>query len=92
MTIYTMRPVIDVDELEDAVNQQFGCEISDLAALLFGDEYYNDSYKSLYYGSLEVYRGRPWESEEKTRLRNLVYTYLKDILPDYDSVLVNVSW
>lgn len=92
MAIYTMRPVIDVDELEDAVNQRFGCEIAELANLLFGDEYYNDSYKCLYYDRLEVYRGRAWENEEKIRLRNLVYTYLKEILPDYDSVLVNLSW
>lgn len=47
MTI-NMYPVVDLYELERAVALQYGENkyFSDLAPLLFGDQYYNDSYQS----------------------------------------------
>ena len=89
---YTLFPVINADELRRAVNQQYGVEIEDLADLLFPSEYQNDSYKYFYYDELEEYHGFPWEDEEEIRLTNLVKTYLKDTLPKYDAVLIDVSW
>lgn len=92
MAIHTMMPVVDVDELEDAVNAQFGCEIAEMRNLLFSDDFSNDSYQSFWYGQMEIFEGRSWQNEEKIRLRNLVRAYLQDTIPDYDRVLVNVSW
>ena len=92
MSIYTMMPVVDADELEEAVNTQFGCEIDDIRNLLFDDEYNNDSYMSFWYGAMEVYQGRIHQNEERIRLRNLVCTYLQDVIPDHDRVLIDVSW
>ena len=92
MSIFTMYPVVDYNTLKDAVNLQFDTDIDDICKLLFGDNYVNDSYKSFYFGEMEEYHGYSWENEENIRLRNLVRTYLKDALPDYDYVLIDVSW
>ena len=43
IAIHTMMPVVNVDELEDAVNAQFGCEIVEMRNLLFSDDFSNDS-------------------------------------------------
>ena len=90
--IHTMMPVVNVDELEDAVNAQFGCEIAEMRNLLFSDDFSNDSYQSFWYGKMEIFEGRSWQNEEQIRLRNLVRAYLQDTIPDYDRVLVDVSW
>jgi hypothetical protein len=92
MAIHVMMPVVDVDELEDAVNAKFGCEIVEMRNLLFSDDFNNDSYQSFWYGKVEVFEGRSWQNEEQIRLRNLVRAYLQDTIPDHDQVLVNVSW
>ena len=92
MAIHIMMPVVDVDELEDAVNTQFGCEIDKMRNLLFDDDYNNDSYRSFWYGQMEEYKYPTWQDEEKIRLRNLVRAYLQDTIPDYNRVLIDVSW
>lgn len=92
MAIHIMMPVVDVSELEDAVNAQFGCEIAEMRNLLFSDDFNNDSYQSFWYGKMEVFEGRSWQNEEQIRLRNLVRAYLQDTIPDHDRVLVDVSW
>ena len=93
MAIYTLYPVVDADELERAVNQQFDCGIDEIRNLLFDDDYQNDSYKLFDYFDMEEYFD--WmgpADEEAIRLRNLVRAYLQDTIPDYEMVLVNVSW
>ena len=44
MSLYTMYPVVDIDELRSAVEIQYDIEIYDIRNLLFGDDYHNDSY------------------------------------------------
>lgn len=88
MAIHTMMPVVDADELERAVNAQFGCEICEICNLLFGDNYTNDSYQGFWYGELEVFHGHSWEDEEEINLRNLVRTYLQDTIPEFSRVLI----
>lgn len=80
MSLYTMYPVINADDLERAIELQYDIHIDDIRNLLFDDDYSNDSYKSF---DLED------EYEDEAEL---VRTYLKDILPDYSYVLINVSW
>lgn len=91
-SIFQMYPVVDAHDLEDAVNRQFGCEIDDMRNLLFGDNYSNDCCKTFWYDTDEVYTGSEYQNEEEIRLRNLVCAYLRDVLPDYCAVLVDVSW
>ena len=88
MTI-NMFPGVDLYELERAVILQYGENeyFSDLAPLLFGDQYYNDSYQSF---DLE-----DDESDDPTPeavARQCVRTYLKDLLPDYSQVLIFICW
>ena len=93
MAIYTMYPVINAQDLEEAVNVQFGVEIGEICSLLFDDDYQNDCCKYFYYGDMEKYKD--WMSdidEEAIRLRNLVRAYLQDTIPDYTCVLIDVSW
>ena len=92
MVIHTMMPVVSADELEKAVNMQFGCEIHDITNLLFGDNYYNDSYQGFWYDELETYEECDDMAEEEIRLRNLVRTYLQDTIPEFSRVLIDVSW
>lgn len=80
MSLYTMYPVINANDLERAIELQYDIQIDDIRNLLFDDDYSNDSYKSF---DLED------EYEDEVEL---VRTYLKDILPDYSYVLIDVSW
>ena len=93
MAIYTMYPVIDVTDLEDDIRIQFGVDVEDeMRNILFGDDYQNDCYKSYYFADDEEYTGESWQNEEEIRIRNLVNAYLRDILPDYERVLIDVTW
>lgn len=89
--IYTMYPVIDIRDLEEAVNRQFDVDL-ELRELLFSDYYANDSYKRYWYDEMEEYEGHEWQDEEQIRYENMVKAYLQDILPDYQAVLIDVSW
>ena len=80
MSLYTMYPVINANDLEHAIELQYDIQIDDIRNLLFDDDYSNDSYKN--FDLEDEYEG---EAE-------LVRTYLKDILPDYSYVLINVTW
>ena len=93
MAIYTLYPVVDADELEHEVNLQFDCDITNIRNLLFGDSYSNDSYMLFdYFDQEEYFDWMGPADEEAIRLRNLVRAYLQDTIPDYEMVLVNVSW
>lgn len=93
MAIYTMCPVIDVTDLEDAIRIQFGVDVEgEMRNILFCDDYMNDCYKSYCFADDEVYEYPAWQNEEHIRIRNLVNAYLRDILPDYERVLIDVTW
>ena len=93
MAVYTMYPVIEVNILENEIKTQFDVDVEDdLRNILFGDNYQNDCYKSYCFEDDEEFHGYAWEDEERIRIRNLVNAYLRDILPDYTHVLINVTW
>lgn len=92
MAVYTMYPVIEIGVLEDELLTQFGVACGNLASILFGDNYQNDCYKSYCFKDDEEFHGYAWEDEEGIRIRNLVNAYLRDILPDYERVLIDVTW
>ena len=91
MAIYTIYPVIEIDELEQAVNRQYGTDL-DLRELLFNFDYSNDCMKRFWYDEIEEFENKPWQDEQQLREIALVKTYLQDILPDYCAVLLDVSW
>lgn len=93
MAVYEMYPVIDVYDLEDELKTQFGVDVEgELRDILFYEDYMNDCYKSYYFADDEEYTGKSWQNEERIRIRNLVNAYLRDILPNYERVLIDVSW
>lgn len=93
MAVYTMYPVIEVGVLEDEIKTQFDVDIKgELRKILFYDNYMNDCYKSYCFEDDEEFHGYAWEDEERIRIRNLVNAYLRDILPDYTHILVDVTW
>jgi hypothetical protein len=87
-----MRPVIEVRTLENELKTQFDVEVDNLRDILFGDNYQNDGYKYYYFNNDEEYTGKFWQNEEAIRIRNLLNAYLRDILPDYERVLIDVTW
>lgn len=92
MAVYTMYPVIEVGVLEDEIKTQFGVDVQgELSSILFYDNYMNDCYKSYCFEDDEEYK-YSWQNEDHVRIRNLVNAYLRDILPDYTHVLVDVTW
>lgn len=94
MSLITMLPTVDAFDLEKAVNIQYGLNIDDIHELLFEGHYYNDTYSSFDLNDIEEYDEELMEpeAEERIYLRNLIRGYLKDILPDWDSVLIDTSW
>ena len=93
MAIYTMTPVIEVDDLADELLTQFNVDVGEeLRNILFNVDYVNDCFKSYYFADDEIYTGKVWQNEEEIRIRNLVNAYLRDILPEHERVLVDVSW
>lgn len=93
MAVYRMYPAIEADVLENEIKTQFDVDIEDdLRSILFYDNYQNDCYKPYYFEDDEEFHGYSWENEEHIRIRNLVNAYLRDILPDYTCVLIDVTW
>lgn len=91
---YTMKPVVSVDEIEKAVELQYG-ETIELRTLMWPSEFMNDSYKSLYFSDDQIaeYEENPDDYEEEERRQTLlVYSILKDAFPGMDEILVDVSW
>ena len=92
MAVYEMFPVIEVGVLEDEIKTQFGVDVAgELSSILF-DSYMNDCYKPYCFADDEVYKYPAWQNEEHIRIRNLVNAYLRDILPNYECVLIDVTW
>lgn len=92
MAIFTMLPTIEVRVLEKELKIQFDVDVDNLSGILFYDNYQNDCYKSYCFADDEVYEYPAWQNEEHIRIRNLVNAYLRDILPDYERVLIDVTW
>lgn len=78
-----MQPTTTINALADAVNLQYNLNLDsgDLLNLLFYGDYQNDCYKTYYY-----------DDDNSDITRNLINQYLRDILPAFDSILIDVSW
>jgi hypothetical protein len=86
-------PVIDVYDLEKAIEIQFGEEVLahyEMRQLLFGDQYINDCYMRYYFG--DVFEADEFDDENQASVLNLINQFLRDEFPGLDAVLVDVSW
>lgn len=99
---YEMRPVIDIWDLHDALEAQYGEEFTEqyggnanyLCYFLFGDSYTNDCYKS-HYLEIEEFDpiNCPWQNEQHIHIMNCINTLLLNTLPaGTERVLIDVSW
>ena len=90
-----MMPVIDSYELQEAMKAQYGPDFfgedGTIEDALFED-YNNNTCEYYFYGSDEKYEGKFWQVENYVRIRNCINGYLRDILPDYERVLISISW
>ena len=89
---YNILPVIEIGALEEALTIQYGEGFNDLRQLMFGDCYMNDVYCAFWFDNLEEYEGKYWQNEEDIRKMNCIKTFLQDTFPNYNRVLVDVSW
>ena len=79
-----MMPTVSSYELEEAIKLQYGLDV-EIPTLLFPEDFMNDCFKEY------AYKDTRWDefcgSEELC-----VRQYLRDVLPQYESILVKISW
>ena len=81
--LYEKLPVIEITELEYALKKKYGRNILknyDLAEVLFGTEYINDSCKYFFFDEIEEYKNLNWQNKEKLHIQNCVKLLLQNIL------------
>ena len=94
--IIERRPVIDIIDLEREVIARYpelekDIEYYEIRAIMFDDDYNNDCYKEYFFGEDYKYE-YPWQNEEKIKIENIIRAYLREVLPDEDHVIIDVSW
>ena len=92
MSIYENIPVVDMYELEKALNLQYGENFNEIPVLLFGDDYMGGVCKPFFFDKMEVFSYPQWQNEEEIRLRNLVRAYFQDVFPERNMVLIHIYW
>ena len=79
-----MMPTVSSYDLEEAIKQQYGLDV-EIPTLLFPEDFMNDCFKEY------AYKDTRWdefcESDELC-----VRQYLRDVFPQYESILVKISW
>ena len=96
----TTVPCFWVGDLENALEAQYGPEfIQEIRAkhngirrLMFDDFYMNDVCCKYYIDEMEEYEGHSWQDETHIRLENCIKTFLRDMFPGYDYVVVDLMW
>ena len=79
-----MMPTVSSYDLEEAIKQQYDLDV-DIPTLLFPEDFMNDCFKK--YAYKDTREDEFCESEELC-----VRQYLRDIFPQYESILVKISW
>ena len=83
----TMMPVISASELERELEIEFGT-IIEVAPTLFDTDFQNDCYKLLFIDENSYLEAH----DEGGYKRELIIGYLREAMPNYDKVLIDVSW
>ena len=99
MLKYYMAPCLWVEDLAQALEVQYGTEFMNeieenggLRIFLFRDCFMNDVCCMYSISELEVYEGLYWQDETRIRLENCIKTFLQDIFPNCDYVVIDVMW
>lgn len=79
-----MMPTVSSYDLEEAIKQQYDLDV-DIPTLLFPEDFMNDCFKE--YAYKDTLEDEFCESEELC-----VRQYLRDVFPQYESILVKISW
>lgn len=79
-----MMPTVSSYDLEKAIKQRYNLDV-DIPTLLFPEDFMNDCFKE--YAYKDTRENEFHESEEPC-----VRQYLRDAFPQYDSILVKISW
>ncbi len=79
-----MKPVIDSNDLGEQIKAQYNLDLC-IPEVLFPEDFMNDCFKEYYYKDV-------WEDEVFPSDEACVRKYLCDTLPQYDSILVKISW
>ena len=94
---YTIMPVIWVGDLEDALIDHYGPEFKsdycNLRNVMFGDYYMNDVAKD--YDIVDIPEFNPensWMDETQCRLEERIKTFLHDMFPDHERVMIDLMW
>ena len=91
---YKMMPVVEANEIEKAVELQYGVNI-ELAPLMWPEDFQNDCYKSLCFDDDMVAdcEEDEYDNEQSRREHLMIYSILRDIFPEnIRTILVDVSW
>lgn len=73
-----MMPTVSSYDLEEAIKQQYDLDV-DIPTLLFPEDFMNDCFKE--YAYKDTREDEFCESED-----------LRDVFPQYESILVKISW
>lgn len=94
MLKHEMMPVINIDELEDAICEKYNYKFQhNLRQLLFDTGFMNDVFVRYWFDEDIVYKGLPWQNESHIKEQNLVNRFLREYFKgEYDAVLVDVTW
>ena len=84
---YCMAPLVAVSELEEAIKIQYGVELN-IEKLFWGHgTEYEELYYDCEYGEDEIW----WYGENAVSQMNLVFSFLRDTIPDYRCIIVNLG-
>ena len=72
--------------------QEIRSKHNGIRRLMFDDFYMNDVCCKYYIDEMEEYEGHSWQNEDYIRLENCIKTFLRDMFPDCDYVVVDVMW
>lgn len=97
---YATVPCFWIGDLENALEAQYGPEFTQeirdkhngMHQLMFGECFMNDVCCKYYIDELEDYEGCSLQEEASIRLENCIRTFLRDIFPDFDYVVIDVTW
>ena len=93
---YDRHVVVDSFELAKAIALQYGLDNDDfdIANLFWPGDYMNDccKYLGIEDGCDECDREDAENGDEDSRLRCLVYDYLRFAFPGEETILIDVSW
>ena len=87
---YKMMPTVTLDTLVQELQLQYGIVVTTrrLRDILWYEIPGNDCYKEYFYGDGPIVS----DGEPDHEIENCVIAILEDFFPDWESILIDVSW